>query len=80
MDRNEISYDRDQFKTLANDGNTVSFLLTKSKVIGLVAEADEIKSTAKETISSLKSLGIIPVMLTGDNIMAAKTVGHNLGI
>lgn len=80
LDRNEISYDRDQFKTLANDGNTVSFLLTKSKVIGLVAEADEIKSTAKETISSLKSLGIIPVMLTGDNIMAAKTVGHNLGI
>jgi Cu+-exporting ATPase len=46
----------------------------------MVSFRDTIKSSAKETISRLKNLGIKTVMLTGDNQASAEIVARELGI
>ncbi|GAK47164.1 copper-transporting ATPase [Secundilactobacillus oryzae JCM 18671] len=80
LKKKNVAFNQDTFKTLANKGNTVSYLVQGSQVIGLVAEADQIKSTAKLAIDKIKAMGIVPVMLTGDNELAAETVANQIGI
>lgn len=75
-----ITYDQASADQWAEKGNSVSFLLADDQVQGMVAEGDTIKTGAKSLISSLKSRGITPVMLTGDNQKAAEHVAHLLGL
>ncbi|WP_407343159.1 heavy metal translocating P-type ATPase [Pengzhenrongella phosphoraccumulans] len=42
--------------------------------------ADTIKATSVEAIGQLRSLGLTPILLTGDNARAAHAVGAQLGI
>ncbi|MEV4187321.1 heavy metal translocating P-type ATPase [Streptosporangium canum] len=42
--------------------------------------ADVVKPTSKEAIRQLRSLGLTPVLLTGDNEAVAKTVAAEVGI
>ena len=42
--------------------------------------ADQIKPTSAEAIAQLKGLGLRPVLLTGDNETAARTVAASVGI
>nr|WP_235808322.1 heavy metal translocating P-type ATPase [Levilactobacillus senmaizukei] len=80
LDQHNLDYDHDQFKTFAAEGNSISFLVAGEKVLGLVAEGDEIKPAAKMLVTSLKSQGITPVMLTGDNQETANKVAAAVGI
>lgn len=80
LDKMSIAYNKEAFARLAAKGNSVSFLMTGGKAVGLVAQGDQIKPNAKKMIDSLKAQGIRPVMLTGDNEAAAKTVALQLGI
>ena len=61
-------------------GRTVTILANRDRVIGLFAVADTIKPSSIEAIFDLKSLGVVPIMLTGDNTATARTVGHQAGI
>ncbi|MFI5782729.1 heavy metal translocating P-type ATPase [Nocardia sp. NPDC051570] len=47
---------------------------------GVLVIADAIKSTSAEAISDLRALGLTPVLLTGDNAAAARTVAEEVGI
>lgn len=80
LKQSAISYDKEQFDELANQGNSVSYLLIDEKNVGLIAQGDEIKEAAKTMIQQLKDLQIEPVMLTGDNRQVAEIVGNYLGI
>ncbi len=80
LNKQSIDYDQDNFDELSRQGNSVSFLLIDEKNIGLVAQGDQIKSTAKSMIQSLKDQNIEPVMLTGDNQQVAQAVAKELGI
>ena len=42
--------------------------------------SDTIKATSVEAIAQLRSLGLTPILLTGDNTRAARAVGAQLGI
>jgi Cd2+/Zn2+-exporting ATPase len=42
--------------------------------------ADTIKPSSAQAVFELKSLGVTPVMLTGDNVATARTVGTQAGI
>jgi len=46
----------------------------------VVVVADTVKPTSAEAISQIRSLGLTPVLLTGDNARAANAVGRQLGI
>ena len=64
-------------------GQTVSVFMNQenpSLPIAIIAFGDELKSSAKEAISSLHDLHIRTVMLSGDNIAAAKRVAKTIGI
>ncbi|WP_194437061.1 heavy metal translocating P-type ATPase [Vibrio fluminensis] len=56
-------------------------IVTKDDIAqGVIAIADPIKYDAAAAISALKSMGITPVMLTGDNQTVANAIATQLGI
>jgi Zn2+/Cd2+-exporting ATPase len=61
-------------------GRTISVLASAAGPIALFAVADTIKASSREAVASLKSLGITPVMLTGDNQATASAIAHEAGI
>ena len=69
-----------QATTLEAAGNTVSWLMSESDVLGLIAFGDTLKPTAAAAVARLKAQGIVTVLLTGDNAGAAHAVARQLGI
>ena len=61
-------------------GRTVTMLADKTRVLAIFAVADTIKETSKQAIADLKALGVVPVLLTGDNAATAKSIGAIAGI
>ena len=47
---------------------------------GIIVVADAVKPTSREAVDRLRSLGLTPVLLTGDNERAARTVAAEVGI
>lgn len=52
----------------------------KYEFVGLLALADPPRSDTKEVIAKLNLLGIRVIMLTGDSLIIAKKVAHDVGI
>ncbi len=71
---------REQADQLEQAGNTVVAVAWDGAARGLIAVADQIKPSSPEAISDLKALGLRPVLLTGDNERAARTVAQQVGI
>jgi Cd2+/Zn2+-exporting ATPase len=61
-------------------GRTVTILANSQRVMAICAVADTIKPSSAQAVFELKSLGVTPVMLTGDNVATARTVGTQAGI
>jgi P-type Cu+ transporter len=61
-------------------GRTAVAVAWDGAVRGVVEVADTVKPTAREAIGQLRELGLAPVLLTGDNERAARSVGDQLGI
>jgi len=80
LDQHHLTYDHDQFKAFAAEGNSISYLVAGDQVLGLVAQGDQIKPAAAKLVASLKKQGITPVMLTGDNQETANKVAASVGI
>ncbi len=71
-----------RIKTLQGDGKTVSVLFDEQarKALGLVALQDEPREDAQTGIARLQSMGVRPVMLTGDNSRTARAIAGQLGM
>ena len=65
---------------LESNGSTVVAVAADGVVLGLVAVSDRIKATSREAVARLRSLGLDPVLITGDNERAAKAVAREVGI
>ncbi|MBE6141700.1 MAG: heavy metal translocating P-type ATPase [Erysipelotrichaceae bacterium] len=65
---------------LAKVGKTPLIFAKNQVIIGIIAVSDVIKSDAKEAITNIKNLGIVPIMLTGDNEYSASYIAHQVGI
>jgi Cu+-exporting ATPase len=61
-------------------GHTPVLVAWDGAVRGLVIVADTVKPTSAEAIAELRRLGLRPVLLTGDNERAARSVGAEVGI
>lgn len=65
-------------------GETISYVginsYSKKYLLGLITFGDVAKASAAETIKKLHDLKMKTILLTGDNIGAAKKISHQLGI
>lgn len=61
-------------------GKTAMLLAINSRLSGIFAVADTVKSHAPEAIARLKRMGIAVIMLTGDNARTAHAIAQQLGI
>ncbi|EGQ2906677.1 cadmium-translocating P-type ATPase [Staphylococcus pseudintermedius] len=80
LEQNGFDYDQALFTKLAQQGNSISYLIDEQQVIGIIAQGDQIKDSSQQMVADLLAKGITPVMLTGDNQEVAETVAKALGI
>ena len=64
---------------LEDDGKTV-FLVARGTDMAVLAVSDSIGVHSREAVEQLKALGIVSVMVTGDNQRAAEAVARQVGI
>ena len=61
-------------------GATVIFVAADEEFIGFIALRDTLREDAKTTVEKLRSVGITPMLLTGDNEHAAAAIADSVGI
>ncbi|MGF6888845.1 Cu+-exporting ATPase [Nocardia sp. GAS34] len=61
-------------------GRTAIVVAWDGSARGVLVIADAIKSTSADAIAEMRALGLTPVLLTGDNAAAARTVADRVGI
>jgi Cu2+-exporting ATPase len=72
--------EQEELAALQAEGKTAMLVAMNGQAVGLIAVADRVRATARETIAQLKALGIQVAMLTGDNRRTGEAVGRELGI
>ena len=63
-----------------NQGRTVTLLAAEDEVLAIFAVADTIKESSREAVAELHRLGVVSVMLTGDNAATAASIAQQAGI
>jgi len=76
----DVSIAEDPCLKELDKGATIVYLAVDNILAGFIALRDTVREDAKETIDKLKAVGITPMLLTGDNEQAAKTIAANVGI
>jgi Cd2+/Zn2+-exporting ATPase len=69
-----------QLRKHEEQGRSVTLLADADRVLAVFAVADTIKHTSRQAIAELKVLGVMPVMLTGDNAATARAIAAQAGI
>ncbi len=65
---------------LAEQGKTPLYFAWGGKPLGLIAVADTLRPETPDTVRDLKTLGITPVLLTGDQEATAQAIAAQAGI
>lgn len=61
-------------------GHTLVWIAVDGEVVGVIGLGDELRSSAREAVRTLRTRGLETVLLTGDNPSAARAVASALGI
>ncbi len=62
------------------DGATAVLVAWAGQVRGAIVLRDPVKETSREALDQLRTLGLRPVLLTGDNVGSAQAVGRLVGL
>ena len=65
---------------IASAGETPMAIVRNGEAIGIIRLKDVMKEGIKEKIQAVKTLGIRPVMITGDQPLTAKSIAAEVGI
>jgi Cu+-exporting ATPase len=65
---------------LESEGKTAMLVAYEGDLVGVVADADTVKESAKSAVSQLRERGIDVMLLTGDNERTARAVAETVGI
>ncbi len=71
---------REKAVGLATQGKTPLCFAKDNKLIGIIAVADTIKEDSAKAIKELKNMGIHVVMITGDSLRTAMSIGDQAGV
>jgi Cu+-exporting ATPase len=69
-----------EMERLEGEGKTAMLVAVDTHLVGVVATADTVRESAKQTVSELHERGLEVVMLTGDNERTAAAVAKEVGI
>jgi Cu+-exporting ATPase len=70
----------EQADALRQQGQTVMFVASDGRLVGLVGVADPVRKSTAQAIEELKREGVKVVMVTGDNGTTASALAQKLGI
>ena len=70
----------EQIERSGTEGRTVILVGAEDELMGIVAIRDSPRPAAKEVVRELRSMGIVVVMLTGDDHLVARRIAEELGI
>jgi Cu+-exporting ATPase len=65
---------------LESEGKTAMLVALDGDLVGVVANADTVKESAKQAVSELQARGLDVQMITGDNERTARAVAADVGI
>ena len=80
LEEKGIKPQHDAIQPLIEKGKTVVYVLIDDKAEGAIALSDIIRPESKDAVSRLKSMGINPMMITGDNRKVAQWVAEQTGL
>ena len=82
MAENNVNLERylEKIDNLSKLGKTPLIFAKNGEFAGIIAVSDVVKEDSKEAISKIKALGIIPIMVTGDNSYSANYIASLVGI
>lgn len=70
----------EKIEGLCGQGKTVTFVLKDGAFLGYYAVSDTLKPNSSKAVALLKKMGLHPILLTGDNRLAALQMGRQAGI
>jgi Cu+-exporting ATPase len=70
----------ERITTFEQDGKTVILIAAGTRMAGVIAIADTLKETSRESVRQLKTMGVHVVMITGDNKRTADAIARQIGI
>lgn len=71
---------QEQLLELSQDGKTAMFVAVDGQLAGILAVADEMKSSSLSAVQELQSMGLEVIMLTGDREETATAIAQKAGI
>lgn len=77
VDTKEVKSDLDYY---SNQGKTPLLFALDNQILGIIVVSDVIKEDSKKAIELIRGLGIVPIMLTGDNEKSANHIAKEVGI
>jgi len=63
-----------------SDGKTTVLVAHGGQVCGVIGISDKIRNESRDAVQKLEKMGLSTIMLTGDNQVASKSVGDQVGI
>jgi Cu+-exporting ATPase len=69
-----------KLQELESQGKTAVFMSVDSELQAILAVSDTVNPASHEAVTSLKQMGLKPVMVTGDNKLAAAAIAKQVGI
>jgi heavy metal translocating P-type ATPase len=63
-----------------SEGKTTVLVAHGGRICGIIGITDKIRSESREAVRDLEKMGISTIMLTGDNQVASRAVGDEVGI
>jgi Cu+-exporting ATPase len=70
----------EQITALEQDGKTAILIAAGTALAGVIAIADTLKETSRESVLQLQAMGVHVVMITGDNKRTADAIARQIGI
>lgn len=70
----------EQAEKYIKQGSTVIYVAVDEETAGFIVLSDTLRKESRSMIEMINNLGIVPVLLTGDNMNAAKNIAGQLGI
>jgi Cu+-exporting ATPase len=76
----DLSELEDAARLFSEDGKTPVFLAVDGSPAGVLAVADTLKGDAVDVVRGLRQMGLLVVMLTGDNERTARAIARQSGV